>query len=368
LRNACLSLEPLLGRASGMAELHVPGKADEETVLAGQMKDATVALGKHWLLEDEIRLTGSAHGIAVGVIGGLLSYDRGELFGQRRLSIDFCLSPSFVLSGYERLTMSAAPSTGPGLPTVPRLPTIPGLPTVPGLPAVPGLGNQGQQLGASSEPGSAGQDAGAPVPGLLDEKPTIIYDRPFRHATKPRQDCRRVTVRINYRFIGGFIAVPDAIELDFETINPGEVLREVIAEGLLGGGGGGGLPPLGQTFACAICKCSGDKECGGGRIHTIWMGKTECNSENKKKAQELCNHDSTFLSICDLNQKRKDGKKCSVHHHDFACSDRETEEKCANRQQGGPLSANTLKTDLQALVDAGKRLMTLLPVRSTCCS
>ncbi|MCC7576584.1 MAG: DUF4157 domain-containing protein [Methanomethylovorans sp.] len=89
----------------------------------------------------------------------------------------------------------------------------------------------------------------------------------------------------------------------------------------------------GATYACAICKCSGDKECGGGRIHTIWMGKTECNRENKAKAQQLCNHDRTFLSICDLSQKRPDGKKCSVHHHDFACSDRETEERCAKRRQ-----------------------------------
>jgi hypothetical protein len=48
----------------------------------------------------------------------------------------------------------------------------------------------------------------------------------------------------------------------------------------------------------------------------------------------MCNHDSTFLSICDLNQKRKDGKKCSVHHHDFVCSERETEDTCKNRQQG----------------------------------
>ncbi len=89
----------------------------------------------------------------------------------------------------------------------------------------------------------------------------------------------------------------------------------------------------GVTYACAICKCSGDKECGGGRIHTIWMGKTECNRENKKKAQKLCNHDTTFLSICDLDQNRKDGKKCSVHHHDFACSDSETEKKCLKRRQ-----------------------------------
>ena len=89
----------------------------------------------------------------------------------------------------------------------------------------------------------------------------------------------------------------------------------------------------GATYACAICKCSGDKECGGGRIHTIWMGKTECNRENKAKAQRLCNHDRTFLSICDLNQKRPDGKKCSVHHHDFACNERETEEKCTKRRQ-----------------------------------
>ncbi len=89
----------------------------------------------------------------------------------------------------------------------------------------------------------------------------------------------------------------------------------------------------GATYACAICKCSGDKECGGGRIHTIWMGKTECNRENKAKAQQLCNHDRTFLGICDLNQKRPDGKKCSVHHHDFACSDRETEDRCTKRRQ-----------------------------------
>jgi hypothetical protein len=89
----------------------------------------------------------------------------------------------------------------------------------------------------------------------------------------------------------------------------------------------------GRTYACAICKCSGDPECGGGRIHTIWMGATDCNRENKKKAQDLCNHDSTFLSICDLNQNRPDGKKCMVHHHDFACSDRETKEKCENRRQ-----------------------------------
>ncbi|MCP4218517.1 MAG: DUF4157 domain-containing protein [bacterium] len=96
----------------------------------------------------------------------------------------------------------------------------------------------------------------------------------------------------------------------------------------------GGEPGIaGKTSACAICKCSGDKECGGGRIHTIWMGKTDCNRENKKKAQRLCNHDKTFLSICDLNQKRKDGKKCSVHHHDFACGENETKAKCNNRKQ-----------------------------------
>jgi hypothetical protein len=96
---------------------------------------------------------------------------------------------------------------------------------------------------------------------------------------------------------------------------------------------GAGVQPLGATYACAICKCQGDKECGGGRIHTIWMGKTECNRKNKAEAQRLCNHDRTFLNICDLDQKRKDGKKCSVHHHDFACGDRETEQKCINRRQ-----------------------------------
>jgi hypothetical protein len=89
----------------------------------------------------------------------------------------------------------------------------------------------------------------------------------------------------------------------------------------------------GATYACAICKCSGDRECGGERIHTIWMGRTECNRENKAKAQRLCNHDGTFLGICDLNQNRPDGKKCMVHHHDFACSDRETEAKCDGRRQ-----------------------------------
>ena len=107
-----------------------------------------------------------------------------------------------------------------------------------------------------------------------------------------------------------------------------------------------GIGPTGATYACAICKCSGDKECGGGRIHTIWMGKTECNRNNKAKAQQLCNHDSTFKKICDLSQKRPDGKKCMVHHHDFACGDRETEDKCKNRQQaagasgGGQLFGN----------------------------
>lgn len=89
----------------------------------------------------------------------------------------------------------------------------------------------------------------------------------------------------------------------------------------------------GTTYACAICKCSGDPECGGGRIHTIWMGKTECNRENKKKAQKKCNHDNSFLRICDLNQNRPDKKKCSVHHHDFACSEKETKEKCDDRRQ-----------------------------------
>jgi Domain of unknown function (DUF4157) len=91
--------------------------------------------------------------------------------------------------------------------------------------------------------------------------------------------------------------------------------------------------PLGVTYACAICKCQGDTECGGNRYHTIWMGKTECDRNNKARAQKLCNHDRTFLSICDLNQNRKDGKKCSVHHHDFACSERETEQKCMNRRK-----------------------------------
>jgi hypothetical protein len=89
----------------------------------------------------------------------------------------------------------------------------------------------------------------------------------------------------------------------------------------------------GATYACAICKCSGDAECGGGRIYTIWMGKTECNRENKAKAQQLCNHNTTFVGICDRNQKRPDGKKCTVHHHDFACSDRETEDRCINRRK-----------------------------------
>ncbi len=97
--------------------------------------------------------------------------------------------------------------------------------------------------------------------------------------------------------------------------------------------GGGEAHIAGATYACAICKCQGDKECGGGRIHTIWMGRTECNRKNKAEAQRLCNHDRTFLSICDLDQNRPDGKKCSVHHHDFACSERETEDKCNRRRQ-----------------------------------
>jgi hypothetical protein len=63
------------------------------------------------------------------------------------------------------------------------------------------------------------------------------------------------------------------------------------------------------------------------------MGATNCNRENKAKAQKMCNHDSTFLSICDLDQNRPDGKKCMVHHHDFACSEKETKKRCDNRRQ-----------------------------------
>lgn len=97
--------------------------------------------------------------------------------------------------------------------------------------------------------------------------------------------------------------------------------------------GTGSSPGIAGANACAICKCSGDKECGGGRIHTIWMGRTEFNRKNKAKAQQLCNHDKMFLGICDLNQKRPDGKKYMVHHHDFACSERETEERCKRRRK-----------------------------------
>jgi hypothetical protein len=112
-------------------------------------------------------------------------------------------------------------------------------------------------------------------------------------------------------------------------VQPGAAAKE----GEAAGEPEGQMGITGVTYACAICKCQGDPECGGKKIHTIWMGRTECNSENKKKAQKLCNHDRTFLSICDLDQKRKDGKKCSVHHHDFACSERETEDRCRRRRQ-----------------------------------
>ncbi len=89
----------------------------------------------------------------------------------------------------------------------------------------------------------------------------------------------------------------------------------------------------GVKYLCAICKCSGDKECGGGRIHTIWMGKRDDCKNAQKEAQKECNHDKTFLSICDLDQKRPDGKKCMVHHHEGKCDDRETEERCKKRRK-----------------------------------
>ena len=189
---------------------------------------------------------------------------------------------------------------------------------------------------ASALPLAAGSSTAAkPLP----EKVLKEWKKRWHLGSWSRRECW--DAKATFSLTAGPGGMPEAdLQFSAKPVSLAEVVRSLFdrAPGVGGGsgvvpGGGGGVGPLGQTSACAICKCSGDKECGGGRIHTIWMGKTECNRENKKKAQELCNHDSTFLSICDLDQERKDGKKCSVHHHDFACSDRETEDKCSNRQQ-----------------------------------
>jgi hypothetical protein len=346
LKNIAFTLQPLISRYTGQADFHVSATAVETLVLTGTIGGTANYGGLIGLVGGGLQGTGA--GAALGSFSAKpqFVYDSGKLTTSVPVRLEFCLIPTIDLDAFvlAKLLTGKPPSIPPPAPIAPGpLPSLPGPP----VPSLPG-------------PLSPGSGAAAPVPATVGGSPMstsspekVIEEwRACWHLARwSRRECWDAESK--FTLVVGPAGLPE-VDLEFvaRAVSLAEVIRSLFDEPPGTGCGGGGITPLGQTFACAICKCSGDKECGGGRIHTIWMGKTECNRENRKKAQELCNHDSTFLSICDLNQKRKDGKKCSVHHHDFACSEKETEEKCTNRQQGAPQAANILKTDLQALVDA----------------
>jgi hypothetical protein len=349
LKNITFTLQPLISRYTGQADFHIGATAAERLELTGTIGGSANYGGLIALAGGGLKGTGTSAALGSFEAKPQFVYDSGKITTSVPVRLEFCLMPTIDLEAFvvaQLLTgkpPSAAPAPTPVLPG--PGPSLPGPP----VPTLPGPLSSGP--GATLPVPTTG--GGSPTSAAPPEKILKEWKHSWHLARWSRRECWKVDAR--FTLIVGPGGLPE-IDLEFSAapVSLAEVIRALFDEppGTAGGGGGGHVGPLGATYACAICKCSGDKECGGGRIHTIWMGRTECNAENKKKAQELCNHDSTFLSICDLNQKRKDGKKCSVHHHDFACSERETEDKCTNRQQGGLLEANTLKIDLQALVDA----------------
>lgn len=228
LKNIRITLQPLISRYTGQADLHIPGNIQEGVSVTGTIGGSGNLGGAVGILEGGLKATGTARGFGSLVISPRIVYDSGKVSLSERFRLEFCINPIIGLDAFARLvaTTAAPPSSGRG-----------GGGKTPMLPPGP-MGGSTAMHGTSAPPVATG-------PGAKSKKPKekILWEGNWHIGSISKIECWKIGAKYTLTFAGG---VPELdIEFDTKQVSVGEVIRKILADIKPTGGGKG--PSVGPT-------------------------------------------------------------------------------------------------------------------------
>ncbi len=303
LKNIRVTLQPLISRYTGQADLHIPGTVKENLKLTGTVGGSANLGGAVGILEGGLQGTGSALGFGSLVVSPRIVYDSGKVSFSERFRLEFCLKPTISLDAFARAvaTTAAPPSSGGGGKLLP-----PGKPLLPPGPI---------SSGASPAVGAASGSLTATPAGAAAKKPAekVLWEGRWHIGSITKQECWNLGAKFSLTFTDGSPQLD--VDFDAKRASIGEVLRSIL-EGLKPSGGGThpSVDILTDTTASGICKCVGDDACGGGKRYKICVRTQKDCKKAQKDVDNFCNNNSEMKAKCTR-------PKCYYRHSDPTCPD-----------------------------------------------
>jgi hypothetical protein len=135
LKNIVFTLQPLISRYTGQADLHVPGTAFETLVLTGTIGGSANYGGLIGVVGGGLEGTGTARALGSFTAKPRFVYDSGKITTTVPIRLEFCLEPTIDLDAFlTAKLLTGKPPSGPP----PSAPILPG--PIPLLAAGPGAG------------------------------------------------------------------------------------------------------------------------------------------------------------------------------------------------------------------------------------
>ncbi len=298
LKNIRITLQPLISRYTGQADLHIPGNIQEGVSITGTIGGSGNYGGAVGIIEGGLKATGTARGFGSLVISPRIVYDSGKVSFSERFRLEFCINPIISLDAFARLvaTTAAPPSSGGGGGGTPILPP-------------------GPIMSGSHAAGGTHVPTVATPPGAKPKKPKekILWEGNWHIGSISKIECWKIGAKYTLTFEGGLPELD--VEFDAKQVSLGEVIRKILEDVKPSGGGKGpSVDILTDTTASGICKCVGDDACGGGRRYKVCVRTQKDCKNSQKDVDDFCNNNNEMKERC----RRP---KCYYRHTQATCPD-----------------------------------------------
>lgn len=244
LKNILITLQPLVSRYTGQADLHIPGVGAETGSYTGTLGGSANYGGTVLMLEGSMRGSGAAVGLGAATISPRVVYDSGKVSLTEGLRFAFCLGPSFSLDASAQVKLGSGPpptsgggggGRGGGL-LPPGLPQPPGSNPIPIQMPLPMFGPA--QAGAPPRlpPAVAATPVASPGAGKPPPEKVLFGPWNWHLGSWSKQECWKFEGQLRIRANGGG---EPALEMDatVRRVSLADVLRDMFGAAALTGGG-----------------------------------------------------------------------------------------------------------------------------------